>query len=73
MIQNPEQLKKLEDRFIRDEGKLSFPYAIRLFTYMWNEAVSLGVFPPKEPLEGIDVDIRIAKVLNSCSRKSFPV
>jgi hypothetical protein len=73
MIQNPEQLKKLEDRFIRDEGKLSFSYAIRLFTSMWDEGVSLGIFPPKEPLEGIDVDIRIAKVLNSCSRKSFPV
>ncbi len=72
MIQNPEQLKKLEDKFIRDEGNLSFSYAIRLFTYMWDEGVTLGIFPPKEPLEGIDVDIRIAKVLNSCSRKSFP-
>jgi hypothetical protein len=73
MIQNPEQLKKLEDRFIRDEGKLNFSYAIRLFTYMWDEGVSLGIFPPKKPLEGIEVDIRIAKVLNSCSKKSFPV
>jgi len=73
MIQNPEQLKELEDRIIRDESALSFPHAIRLFTYMWDEGVSLGILPPKEPLEGIGVDIRIAKVLNSCSRKSFPV
>jgi hypothetical protein len=30
---------------------------------MWNEGVNLGVLPPKDPLEEIDVDIRIAKVL----------
>jgi len=26
---------------------------------MWKEGVSLGVLPPKDPLEGIDVDIKI--------------
>ena len=72
MIKNPELLKILEDSFIRNEGKLSFDRAIKLFTSMWNEGLKFGVLPSKDPLEGIDIDIRIAKVLNSCSKKSFP-
>ncbi|HDZ61849.1 MAG TPA: hypothetical protein ENH40_01730 [Nitrospirae bacterium] len=72
MIKNPEILKKFEDSLIRNEGKVPFNQSIRLFTSMWNEGVRLGVLPPKEPLEGIEVDIRIAKVLNSCLKKSSP-
>jgi hypothetical protein len=72
MIKHPEVFKKFEDDFIRDDGKLSFSSAIKLFTSMWNEASNLGVFPPKDPLEGIEVDIQIAKTLNSCLKKSFP-
>lgn len=70
MIKNPEILKKFEDSLIRDAGKLSFKHAINLVTSMWDEGVKLGVLPPKEPLEGIDVDIKIAKILNSCLKKS---
>ena len=72
MIKNPELLKNLEDSFIKNEGKLPFDRAIKLFTSMWNEGLKFGVLPSKDPLEGIDVDIRIAKVLNSCSKKPFP-
>ncbi len=72
MIKHPEVLQEFEDNFIRDDGKLSFNSAMKLFTYMWNEAFDLGVFPPKDPLEGIEVDIRIAKSLNSCLKQSFP-
>jgi hypothetical protein len=72
MIKHPEVFKKFEDDFIRDDGKLSFDSAIKLFTYMWNEALHIGVFPPKNPLEGIEVDIQIAKTLNSCLKKYFP-
>ncbi|MEA1971477.1 MAG: hypothetical protein U9N37_07680 [Thermodesulfobacteriota bacterium] len=64
--------RKFEDNFIRDEGKLSFDHSLKLFTSMWDEGLKFGVLPSKNPLEGIDVDVKIAKVLNSCSRKSFP-
>lgn len=70
MIKNPEILKKFEDGLIRDAEKLSFKQAMNLVTSMWEEGVKLGVLPPKEPLEGIDVDIKIAKILNSCLKKS---
>lgn len=66
MIKNQEILKRFEDDFIRDKGRLSFGDAIKILDAMWNEAVTLGILPPKEPLEEIDVDIRVAKILNSC-------
>ena len=42
---------------------------MKLFSDMWNEGLRLGVLPPKDPMDGIDVDIRIAKALNSCLKK----
>jgi hypothetical protein len=72
MIKDKEILKKFEDDFIRDKGEMPFSRAVKLFTEMWNEGVKLGILPPKDPLEGIEVDIRVAKILNSCSKKSFP-
>lgn len=73
MIKNSELFKSFEDQFLRNKGKLSFKQAIGFFSDMWNEGLWLGVLPPKEPLDGIEVDIKIAKVLNSCSKKSSPV
>jgi hypothetical protein len=49
---------------------LPFSRAVKLFTEMWNEGVKLGNLPPQDPLEGIEVDIKIAKILSS--KKSFP-
>jgi len=71
MIKKSELLKSFEDNFIRDKGKLSFRQAMTLFSGMWNEGLQLGILPPKNPLDGIEVDIKIAKVLNSCLTKPF--
>lgn len=65
MIRNPEILKKFEDGFVR-ESSLSYKQSLKVFTEMWNEGVTLGVLPPDDPLEGIEVDISIAATLNSC-------
>jgi hypothetical protein len=35
---------------------------------LYKEAVALGAFPLKDSLEGLEVDIRIAKVINSVSK-----
>lgn len=72
MIKNPSLLKKLEDDFIKDEGKLTFKQSLKIFTSMWNEGIELGILPSADPLGGIDVDIKIAKVLNSCLKSSCP-
>ena len=72
MIKNNELLKKFGDDFILGKGKLAFEQSMKLFESLWYEGISLGVLPPKEQLEGIDVDINIAKILNSCSKSSCP-
>jgi hypothetical protein len=72
MIKNPGALKNFEDDFMRKGGSLSLSQSWGLLDSMWNEAVTLGHFPPKEPLEGIEVDLRIARVLHSCLKKSSP-
>lgn len=46
--------------------------SLQLLTAMWQEGVTLGILPPSDPWEGIDVDIRIAGILNSCLTKSSP-
>jgi hypothetical protein len=36
----------------------------RLFATWLAQARALGVWPPADPLEGLDVDLRIAKAVN---------
>lgn len=69
MIKDAEALKKFEDSIV-ERDKLSHAKALQLYESLWREGVALGVLPPKDPLEGIDVAMRIAKILNSCSKKS---
>ena len=41
-----------------------------IFEALFLEAKSIGVFPLKNPLEGIEVDINLARVLNHVPRAS---
>ena len=57
----------LLEEFNRNEVKREKPdyiAALSLFEGMWREGMALGVLPLKDPLDGIDVDIRIARMLN---------
>jgi hypothetical protein len=67
MIRNFEYLNRFEKEWIA-QHKLPYEQALRLVESMWQEGVALGVLPPENPLEGIEVDFRIARILNSCSR-----
>ena len=63
MIKNSDVLEQFEREMIKKE-KLSFEQALNLFEALWQEGVDLGVLPPEDPLEGIDVDIQVARILN---------
>ncbi|MFH1452998.1 MAG: hypothetical protein ABIH00_03330 [Armatimonadota bacterium] len=65
MMKNPEYFEKFEKDFIAKQ-KLPYEKALKIFEAMWEEGVSLGVLPAKNPMEGIEVDIRVARILNSC-------
>jgi len=72
MITDRDVLRKFEDDFISKEEVRNHDQSLKLFTSLWEEGVLLGVLPPKDEMEGIDVDIRIARVLNSCLTDSSP-
>jgi len=63
MIKDVRLLAEFEDNEIRKEQS-DYGSALRLFEAMWKEAMLLGVLPLKDPLEGIEVDIKIARILN---------
>jgi hypothetical protein len=63
MIKDTKLLAEFEENELRKE-KLDYASALRLFEAMWKEAMLLGVLPLNDPLEGIEVDIKIARILN---------
>jgi hypothetical protein len=69
MIKDKKYLLEFEKEIIRSK-KADIANNIRIVEALYKEAVSLGVFPLKNPLEGIEVDIKIAKVINSVSETS---
>ncbi len=68
MIKNATLLEQFEKDFVI-KHPLSYEEALALLDGMWELGISLGVLPPKDPLGGIDVDIRVARILN-CLKKS---
>ena len=69
MIKNSQIVRELEDALSRREGPLSPQRAFNIFSAMWQEAMDLGIIPFKDPLAGIEIDIKMARVLNSCLKK----
>ncbi len=63
MIKDAKLLAELDDELLKRE-KLDYAAALRILDAMWDEGCKLGVLPLKDPLEGIEVDIRIARILN---------
>ncbi len=63
MVKDAKLLAQFEEDQIRTE-RLSHTEALALFEAMWREGLALGVLRLKDPLEGIEVDIRIARILN---------
>ena len=69
MIKNTKLLQKFEDDLQRKEV-LSYNDALKIYESLWDEAKTLGILPSTNPMEGIEVKIKIAKILNSCSKNS---
>lgn len=67
MIKKHDELQRFEAMQVKSKPP-DYAAAARLFEAMWLEACELGVLPAKDPLDGIDADIRLARILNTCSR-----
>lgn len=71
MIRDAYTLRRLEDDLLKKGPQLSFKEALKLFESMWKEGITLGILPLSNPLDGIEVDIEVARVLN-CLKNSLP-
>ncbi|MCL5773756.1 MAG: hypothetical protein M1536_05180 [Firmicutes bacterium] len=67
MIKDKKLMSEFEDGELKKE-KLSYPDALNIFEALWQEGVNLGVLPLKNDMEGIEADINLARILNSCSK-----
>ncbi len=67
MVKNSSKLQAFEADRIRAE-KVDVEQNLRILDALYEEAVMLGALPPKDPLEGIEVKIRIAKAVNRVQR-----
>lgn len=63
MVKNPELLERFEQELIA-RRKPDYQENRRIAEALYQEAVSLGVWPPKDPLEGIETVIQIARIIN---------
>ena len=70
MIKDIKTLKEFEDNLLRKES-LSYDEALGIFEALWQEAMAFGAIPSKDPLAGIENKIKLAKILNSCSKDSL--
>ncbi len=63
MIRNHPLLKEFEENQQR-KPSLGYLKQLEIFEALYQEAKNLGIFPLKNPLDGIEVDIRLAQALN---------
>lgn len=69
MVNKSPRLRKFEDDYKRGDKPDVWRNLI-LQDELYKEAIALSVFPLKDPLSGLDIDIRIAKTINSVPKTS---
>ncbi len=69
MITNRKKFKEFEKNLLKNE-KLDIIQNFKIVEALYREAVTLQVIPLKNPLEGLEIDIKIARVVNSVSKST---
>ena len=63
MVKNKRKLDKFYQKLIEQEN-ISHKKALSIYEALHKEAVSLGIINSKNVLEGLEIDLRIAKAIN---------
>jgi len=63
MITNKDKVNEFERELARKEN-LSHKEALAIYDMLYKEAVALGAINSENILEGIEVDLRIARAIN---------
>jgi hypothetical protein len=69
MIRRTDLVRRFEDEQMAS-SRGTFQENLAVFEALWEHARRLGVLPSRDPLEGIEVDVQLARVLRV--RKSPP-
>ncbi|MCK4241113.1 MAG: hypothetical protein KAX30_05780 [Candidatus Atribacteria bacterium] len=69
MIKNRKIVQKFEEELIKKE-KVNLIKNLQIIDAMYKEARALGVIPMKYPLNGWDIDAKIAMVVNYVPKAS---
>jgi hypothetical protein len=69
MVKNTSRLKEFENNYMRRD-KPDLLRNLQLLDQLYKEAKALSVFPLQELLSGLEIDIKIAKVINSVPKTS---
>jgi hypothetical protein len=67
MIRNKRKLDKFYRKLTKEEN-LSYKEALAIYEMLHKEALSLGIINSDNILDGLEVDLRIAKAINGLSR-----
>lgn len=62
MIKDVKYLETFENAFISSH-KPDLLTNLKIYEAMWEEAKALGIFPLKDPYDGVEDDIKLAAVL----------
>jgi predicted RNase H-related nuclease YkuK (DUF458 family) len=63
MVKNELKLNKFYQKLIEEEN-ISYKEALSIYEALHKEAVSLGIINSENILDGLEVDLRIAKAIN---------
>ncbi len=67
MIRNNRKLNEFYRKLLEQEN-ISHKQALSIYEALHAEAVSLGVISSENIMEGLEVDLRIARAINGLSR-----
>lgn len=66
---NPKKFQEFEKKLLKKQ-KVDIMQNFRIVDALYREAVALHAIPMKDPLEGLEIDIKIARIVNSVSKST---
>ncbi len=69
LITNPKKLLEFKKKLLKKE-KVDIMQNFRIVEVMYREAVTLRAIPMEDPLDGLEIDIKIARVVNNVSKSA---
>jgi len=64
MIKNKSKLEKFYRKLIEEED-ISYFEALSIYEMLYKEALSLGVINSENILDGLDIDLKVARTINT--------